>query len=132
MLDAIELATLVTMAQDLGLSIETTDDPRSRKLVRQAVANGLGLEEQILADLPRAAVNLIKIVQGGEHEVFHGDAVFIRATGSRPDVPDATGLWRPHISGSIDQHVIGCGHFEMMRPGPAAEIGALLAARMMA
>jgi nonribosomal peptide synthetase DhbF len=132
MLDAIELAILVTMAQDLGLSIETADDQRTRQLMRQAVAKGFGLPEQILGDLPRAAGNLIRIVQGSEHEVFHGDVVFIQAAGSRPDVPDASELWQPHISGTIDHHAIGCGHFEMMKPGPAAEIGALLAARMAA
>ena len=75
MLDAIELAILATMTQDLGLSIETADDdPRSRQLMREAVAKGFGLSEQILADLPRAAGNLIRIAQGDEHEVFDGES----------------------------------------------------------
>jgi amino acid adenylation domain-containing protein len=127
-LGAIELAILVTMAQDLGLSVETADDPQSRQRMRQAVASGFGLPEQILADLPRAAGNHIRIAQGSEHEVFHGDVVFLRAEGNRrPDTPE---LWRPYVSGTIDHHTIGCGHFEMMKPGPAAEIGALLAARL--
>ena len=39
-------------------------------------------------------------------------------------------MWQPSVSGTIDHHVIGCGHFEMMKPGPVAEIGALLAARI--
>jgi nonribosomal peptide synthetase DhbF len=132
MLGAIELAILVTMAQDLGLSIETADDPQSRQLMRQAVAKGFGLPEQILADLPRAAGNLIRIAQGSEHEVFHGDVVFIQAAGSRPGNVDTSELWQPYVSGTIDRRTIGCGHFEMMKPGPAAEIGALLAARMVA
>jgi nonribosomal peptide synthetase DhbF len=130
MLDMIETAILVTMAQDLGLSIETADDPQSRQRMRQAVAKGFGLPEQTLADLPRAAGNLIRIVQGTEHEVFYGDIVFVRAEGSRPDIPDVSELWRPYVSGTIDHHTIGCGHFEMMKPGPAGEIGALLAARI--
>jgi thioesterase domain-containing protein len=130
MFDAIELAILVTMAQDLGLSIETADDPRSRQLMRQAVASGFGLPEQILADLPRAAGNLIQIVQGGEREVFHGDVVFVQAKGGRPDMPDVSKMWQPYVSGTIDHHAIDCGHFEMMKPGPVAEIGSLLTARI--
>jgi len=130
MLDAIELAILVTMAQDLGLKIGNGDDPRSRQRMRQAVAQGFGLPEQTLADLPRAAGNLIRIAQGSEHEVFHGDVVFVRAEGSSPDPPDPAKLWQPYVSGTIDSHTIGCGHFEMMKPGPVADIGSLLAARI--
>ncbi|GAA2581759.1 amino acid adenylation domain-containing protein [Actinomadura fulvescens] len=130
MLDAIEEAILVTMAQDLGLSVETADDPRSRRRMRQAVANGFGLPEQTLADLPRAAGNLIRIAQGDEHEVFDGDLVFVQAEGTRLGDSDALELWQPYVRGTIDHHTVGCGHFEMMKPGPVAEIGALLAARM--
>jgi thioesterase domain-containing protein len=127
MLDAIELAILVTMAQDLGLDVETADDPQSRQRMRHAVAGGFGLPEQILAELPRAAGNLVRIAQGSEHEVFQGDVVFLQAEGS-----SASALWQPYVTGTIDRHTIGCGHFEMMKPGPAAEIGALIAARMVA
>ncbi len=130
MLSVVELAILATMAQDLGLEIDTTDDPKSRQRMRQAVAQGFGLPEQTLADLPRAAGNLIRIVQGSEHEVFRGDVVFVRAAGSRPDIPDASKAWQPYVSGTIDHHAIGCGHFEMMKPGPVAQIGSLLAARI--
>ena len=130
MLDAIELAILVTMAQDLGLAIDPGDDLGSRQRMRQSVAQSFGLPEQTLADLPRAAGNLLQIVKGGEPEVFHGDVVYIQAEGSLTDMPDAAKMWQPSVSGTIDHHVIGCGHFEMMRPGPVAEIGSLLAARL--
>jgi nonribosomal peptide synthetase DhbF len=126
-LDATELAILATMAQDLGLSVDTTDDPRSRRRARLAVAGGFGLSEQILAELPRAAANLIRIVQGGEHAVFQGDVVFVSAAGNRSGTADPSTLWEPYVSGTIDRHTVDCGHFEMMKPGPAAEIGALLA-----
>jgi amino acid adenylation domain-containing protein len=129
MLDAIDLAILATMTQDLGLGTEIADDPRSRRRMRQAVATGFGLPEQILADLPRASGNLMRLTQGDEHEVFDGDLVFIQA-GRRPGEPDTSELWRPYVKGTIDHSTVDCGHFEMMRPGPAAEIGALLAARI--
>jgi thioesterase domain-containing protein len=103
--------------------------------MRQAVARGFGLPEQTLADLPRAAGNLIRIAQGSEHEVFGGDVVFVRARGGNPGppgTPDTAGLWQPYVSGNIDSHTISCGHFEMMKPGPATEIGSLLEPRLRA
>jgi len=130
MLDAVEKAILLTMAHDLGLTVETADDPGSRRLLRQAVAQGFGLPEQILADLPGTAGNLIRIAQGSEHEVFDGDVLFIQAANGRPDQPDTSQLWRPYVTGTLDRQAVHCGHFEMMKPGPAAEIGALLAARL--
>ncbi|MFG2000487.1 amino acid adenylation domain-containing protein [Spirillospora sp. NPDC048911] len=131
-LSAIETAILVTLAQDLGLSVDTADDPPSLRRLRQAVARGFGLPEQILADLPRASGNLMRIARGGEHEIFHGDLVFVQAADARPGISEPSELWRPYVSGTIDRTTIGCGHFEMMKPGPMAEIGALLAARMTA
>jgi len=130
MLDAVERAILLTMAHDLGLTVESDDDPGSRRLLRQAVAQGFGLPEQILADLPHAAGNLIRIAQGSEHEVFDGDVLFIQAANGRSDQPDTSQLWRPYVTGILDHQSVHCGHFEMMKPGPAAEIGALLAARL--
>ena len=136
-LDAIEQSILVTLAQDLGLTTDMTTgngaDPPSRQRLRQAVARGFGLSEQTLADLPRAAGNVIRIAQGNEHEVFHGDVVFVRAGGSNPSAPTATDtakLWQPYVCGTIASHTVSCGHFEIMKPGPAAEIGSLLTARL--
>ena len=130
MLDAIELAILVTLAQDLGLKVDVGDDPLSRQRIRRAVAEGFGLPERTLADLSRAAGNLYTIVKGGEHETFHGDVVFVQAESSRSDMPDVRRLWRPYITGTIDHHVVGCGHYEMMKPDPVAAIGSLLAPRI--
>jgi nonribosomal peptide synthetase DhbF len=130
MLDAVEQAVLVTMAHDLGLFVGTVDDPGSRERMRRAVAHGFGLPEQVLADLARAAGNLIRIAQGNEHEVFDGDVLFVQAANGRPDQPDTAQLWRPYVTGTLDHQYVHCGHFEMMKPGPAAEIGALLAARL--
>jgi thioesterase domain-containing protein len=127
-LDATELAILITMAQDLGLSVDPEDDPRSRQRTRLAVANGFGLSEQTLAELPRAVANLIGIVHGSERAVFQGDVVFVRAAGSGG--ADPSERWEPYVSGTIDRHTVDCGHFEMMKPGPAAEIGSLLSARI--
>ncbi len=123
--DAVEQAILLTMANDLGLDVATEDDPGARPRLRQAVAHGFGLPEQVLADLSRAAVNLIRTAQGDEHEIFDGDVLVIQAGNNRRGTAE---LWRPYVTGALDRHTIDCGHFEMMRPGPAARIGAVLTA----
>jgi nonribosomal peptide synthetase DhbF len=125
LLDMIETAILATLTQDLGLDTGTTDDPQSRQQTRRAVAQGFGLPEQTLADLAQAAGNLAWIAQGAEPEVFQGDIFFVKAKGSRADMK----LWEPYVSGTIDDHGVDCGHFELMKPGPTAEIGSLLSAR---
>jgi nonribosomal peptide synthetase DhbF len=38
--------------------------------------------------------------------------------------------WKPHISGEIRVHPIDCAHDNMMDPGPAAKIGAVLAGEL--
>jgi amino acid adenylation domain-containing protein len=129
MLGMVETAILVTMAQDLGLSIENTSiENTDDQQMRIAVAKGFGLPEQTMADLPRASANLIRIVQDAEPAVFQGDIFFVKAKGSRADMK----LWRPYVNGTIDVHSVDCGHFEMMKPGPTAEIGSLISARMQA
>jgi nonribosomal peptide synthetase DhbF len=132
MLDTTETAILATMAQDLGLSIVTSDNHRSRQRMRRAVAKAFGLPEQTLADLPKAAANLIRIAQGSKPAVFQGDMVLVKAEGSRRDIPGGSELWQRYVSGTIDSHSIDCGHFEMMKPGPVAVIGALLSTRLIA
>jgi thioesterase domain-containing protein len=125
-----ELAILATMAQDLGLAVESSGDPQSRERARLAVATGFGLPEHTLADLPKASANLIRIVQGSERPVFQGDIVFVAAEGTLRNRPEGPQSWRRHVSGTIDDHSVACDHFEMMTPGPAADIGSLLSARI--
>jgi amino acid adenylation domain-containing protein len=120
--DMVETAILLTMAHDLGLDVE--DQPRDQ--TRSAVATAFGLPEQVLAALPGAAANLIRIVHG-ERSTFDGDILFVHAERDRHSSPDR---WQPYVSGSIEDHGVDCGHFEMMRSGPAAVIGSLLSARM--
>jgi thioesterase domain-containing protein len=56
---------------------------------------------------------------------YSGDAIlFVAAT--EHDEKMLAGLWRPHIQGEIKTFAIACGHMEMLRPEPIAQIGKLL------
>lgn len=63
----------------------------------------------------------------GRHD---GDVLFFTAAAGRlPDWPAAS-TWQPHVSGSIDNHDLPCGHFDMMQPDTLATIGAVVAGRL--
>jgi len=55
---------------------------------------------------------------------FKGDVLVLRAAaGPRHEEGE---IWRLHVSGRIRQEYLGCGHYEMLDPGPAATIGEIL------
>ncbi|MBN0048533.1 alpha/beta fold hydrolase [Streptomyces actuosus] len=65
---------------------------------------------------------------------FHGDALFFSATqdacADGDDLalaPDKADAWRPYVSGTLTDHSVPCGHYEMTEPEPMALIGAELA-----
>jgi thioesterase domain-containing protein len=59
---------------------------------------------------------------------FGGAMTLFMATASEANSP-AEG-WRPHVAGEIRIHPINCAHDNMMDPGPAAKIGAILASEL--
>src|SRR4029078_11608453 len=59
---------------------------------------------------------------------FDGAVTLFGATASEAKPPIER--WRLHISGEIRRHPIDCAHDNMMDPGPAAKIGAVLAGQL--
>ncbi|MEY9489965.1 phthiocerol/phenolphthiocerol synthesis type-I polyketide synthase E [Streptomyces calvus] len=67
--------------------------------------------------------------------VFHGDVLFFSAAEERAaDVPGDLAVaagkadaWRPHVDGTLHDHQVPCGHYEMTEPEPIARIGAAVA-----
>ncbi|MBT2414372.1 amino acid adenylation domain-containing protein [Streptomyces sp. ISL-12] len=62
--------------------------------------------------------------------VFHGTLLLFRAT-RKPEGHGLTArLWHPHVAGSVEEHLVHCGHEDMTRPESLAAIGPVLAARL--
>jgi thioesterase domain-containing protein/malonyl CoA-acyl carrier protein transacylase/aryl carrier-like protein len=67
--------------------------------------------------------------------VFDGDVLFFSAAreesaGFPADLavlPDKAAGWRPHVAGTLHEHRVPCGHYEMTEPEPIALIGAAVA-----
>ncbi|MFF5263020.1 amino acid adenylation domain-containing protein [Actinomadura viridis] len=62
---------------------------------------------------------------------FPGDLLFFTATRGRTAAsPTARSNWGPLVGGDIEDHPIDAEHHLLMEPGPVAEMGAILAARL--
>ncbi|MFC6882171.1 MULTISPECIES: amino acid adenylation domain-containing protein [Actinomadura] len=62
---------------------------------------------------------------------FKGDVVFFTATRGRgPGSPTGRSNWGALVGGEIEEHPLDADHHLLMEPAPAAEMGAVLAARL--
>lgn len=78
----------------------------------------------------QAIERLGRLTEGHAYQRFDGDLLFFTAAAGRaPGWPTAS-AWRPHLSGSIDNHDLPCGHFDMTEPEALAAIGAVVAGRL--
>ncbi|MFF3936051.1 type I polyketide synthase [Streptomyces phaeofaciens] len=78
--------------------------------------------------------NNLRIAPQFRPGVFHGDVLFFSATRDAPGTgddlslaPDKADSWRPYVDGSLDDHAVPCGHYEMTEPAPMALIGEAVA-----
>jgi nonribosomal peptide synthetase DhbF len=56
---------------------------------------------------------------------FDGDVLLLPAT--QGEAPPPADTWKPYVSGKIEVHEMDCEHIHMMRPGPLAKVGPVIA-----
>ena len=109
-----------------------------RPLRRDTVLAALAEQGSALAQMPaetigavvRIVLNNARLMRAHEHRYYDGDALFVTAAAPRAEHwLDRTG-WGAHIGGEIVNLDIDCVHPDLMRPGPLARIGAVLADRL--
>ncbi|MER7575809.1 amino acid adenylation domain-containing protein [Streptomyces sp. NPDC126514] len=83
-------------------------------------------EEPFVASLAAAAAHTVALAEEVEPGVFDGDLLHFTATEDRDSCAPVADDWRPHVTGRIHGHAVACAHLDMTRPGPLAEIAALL------
>ncbi|MEV0390224.1 amino acid adenylation domain-containing protein [Nonomuraea sp. NPDC050643] len=127
--DAAEaLEALLTMGgctPDGELTIE-----RVVEILRRESSPLAGLPAGTLAELKDLYLGTDRLVRAHDTRPYDGDMLFFRATAGTIDGTPAADAWRPHVSGAIETHDVACGHKDMTRPGPIADIGAIVAARL--
>ncbi|WP_245883356.1 amino acid adenylation domain-containing protein [Streptomyces hyaluromycini] len=88
------------------------------------------LDEQEAEALRIVVTNNRRLAEKFSPGHFRGDLLFFTAVRDRgPDWPTAE-VWRPHISGEIENHEVSCRHDDMTKPQAIARIGPVIAARL--
>ena len=89
------------------------------------------LDEATILNLKTTYENSVRLLGAYTPRRFEGDLLFFRST-IIPDWfdPIEPEMWIPYIGGRIDRHDIACRHKDLCQPGPLAEIGATLLAKL--
>ncbi|WP_169814450.1 non-ribosomal peptide synthetase [Nocardia pseudovaccinii] len=100
---------------------------RAAELLRVAGGTFAALTPADLEHLYLDYQQLIRESADYHPAVFDGDALFFSSTNGRPGyIPNAE-TWRPYVTGTIDDHQVGCEHNKLTSPQALAVIGPILA-----
>ena len=137
-----EVELLAMLDSPLPAQLADLPVPDARQAERQvaAILRGDGSEVPVTGDdvraMGRVFANNLRIAPGFELGRFEGDLLFFTADGPgtvpeglpRPgDGGPLTARWQQHISGTVREHRLHCGHYEMTRPEHIARVGDVLA-----
>ncbi|SDN69257.1 amino acid adenylation domain-containing protein [Allokutzneria albata] len=121
-----EHTVLAGFLANLGL---TTDEKQlTRARAAEIVERMVHLDPDTVSALTKYAIGGVPVVRSLEGHVperFEGDMLFFTAGPEETATP-----WAPYIGGRIEEHRIACAHADMMRPGPLAEIGPIIAGNL--
>ncbi|GLW64278.1 hypothetical protein Arub01_25220 [Actinomadura rubrobrunea] len=122
------LAYLLVDYFGLDASVEPRDAAHAVELLRRE--GMVSLSDEHLEGIVRVMPNCSRLVREYQPATFRGDVLFFRAATGWDGTPPSPLLWRHHVDGEVEVHDIACAHGEMTRPGPIAEIGAVLHRRL--
>ncbi|WP_329088600.1 amino acid adenylation domain-containing protein [Actinomadura citrea] len=89
------------------------------------------LGEEDLVNVYRNYENGLRQAEEYRPGRYRGDVVFFTALrGRTEDSPTGRSNWGPLVDGGIEDYPLDVDHHLLMEPGPAAEMGAVLAARL--
>ncbi|MFI0348968.1 amino acid adenylation domain-containing protein [Actinomadura sp. 9N407] len=135
-LEADRREILPELLESIGIDarmVAADGNPDLEQIMAVLAARGDSLSTLAEGDL----VNVYRNYENGLRQAeeyrpgsFGGDLLFFTALqGRTTDAPTAAGNWGPLVGG-IEDHPIDADHHLLMEPGPAAEMGAILAARL--
>ncbi len=88
------------------------------------------LEQHQLSAVIEIMINNARIALDFTPGRFHGDLLLFNSTIDREDDTATAEVWKPYIDGTIESHDITGRHDRMTEPGPLAQIGPVLAAKL--
>ncbi|MFI0982740.1 amino acid adenylation domain-containing protein, partial [Streptomyces sp. NPDC021093] len=120
-----------------GLPAGAGEEPPGAGAARARVVDWLGQGADELSALDRAQreavvdvmVNNVRITNETRPQVFSGNLLLVAAARDRQPwaVPEA---WEEFVEGEVEVHELDIVHRALLQPGPAAEIGRLIAPRL--
>jgi amino acid adenylation domain-containing protein len=106
------------------------DSEEMAEEIRQRAAGGPGavpVLNELTSDEQHLVVNSVhyhqEIRPRHRPRVFHGDALFIRATADKNEIIPGAATWQPYIRGRIDDVYIDCSHYQLLDMAPRLAIG---------
>ncbi|MEU6774135.1 beta-ketoacyl synthase N-terminal-like domain-containing protein [Streptomyces sp. NPDC046759] len=142
-----EVELLAMMDSPLPGQLAALPVPGPEQAGRQVAAilrgdgSGVPVTDTDVRAMGRVFANNLRVAPGFELGRFDGDLLFFTA-GGPGTVPEGLPLpagdrplaeqWRQHVSGTVDDHRLPCGHYEMTRPEHIARVGDVLAGTLAA
>jgi enterobactin synthetase component F len=80
-----------------------------------------------VAAIGRIYANNRQLVQDHRPPWYGGDVVVVVATLDKVDISPTPAAWAPYVGGRIKPRYLHRDHSSLMKPGPLAEIGRILA-----
>ncbi|MGH3490298.1 MAG: thioesterase domain-containing protein, partial [Actinopolymorphaceae bacterium] len=110
----------------------TTQDARDflSRLEGGTTGPAAALDATTRAAVVDIATQASSLMRKARHEVYDGDVLFVRATADKAGTTLSHRRWEAFVAGRIDVHDIDCLHTELTDPGPLAEWGPLVDARL--
>ncbi len=85
------------------------------------------LQERHVAAIGRIYANNRQLVQDHRPPRYGGDVVVVVATLDKVDISPTPATWEPYVGGKVTSRYLHRDHSSLMKPGPLAEIGRILA-----
>jgi thioesterase domain-containing protein len=130
--DDAEQGVLAELADKLGRDLKSAGMERASRseildLLSQDETNVAYRDRPILEAIVDAGVNNIRMHREFVPEVFDGDVLFFTAARDRrADMPEPDS-WRQHVTGSIQEVLVDCGHMDMTVPDSLKVVGTAVA-----
>jgi enterobactin synthetase component F len=96
-------------------------------MLRASGTSLASLEARHITAIARIYANHRVLLRDFSPPRYGGDVVVIVATLDKVDISPTPQTWAPYVAGRITARYLNRSHTELMKPGPLAEIGGILA-----
>ena len=103
---------------------------RIQEILQEQGSPLAGVGPRVIEAITAVTANNLRVSEAARPAHFDGDLLFFEATGRDGEPSGLAEVWRPHIGGSIDRHVVGVEHLRLMTPAALDVVGPILARRL--